>query len=119
MSRPFLRNKDILEVFPRDSRDLHVYNRRRWDVTLGAAGSLEALEFVQGLVEAALYRGFVAGELGEGVHCIGVTDETSAEAAVSVSSLAFISRNLERDSSRFCSSVDTGRFTSPKRSANL
>jgi hypothetical protein len=35
---------------------------------------LEALEFVQGFVEASLYLGLVAGELREGVRFVGVPD---------------------------------------------
>ena len=36
---------------------------------------MEALQFVQSFVEAALYRGLVTGELGEGVRSIRVSDE--------------------------------------------
>jgi hypothetical protein len=35
-------------------RDLHVYRHGRRDLTMRSTGGLEALEFVQGLVEAPL-----------------------------------------------------------------
>ena len=61
---PLLRNKPILSgTFPGDSGDVDVYGHWRRDAALGAAGGLEALEFVQGLIKAALYGGLVAGEL--------------------------------------------------------
>jgi hypothetical protein len=40
---------------------------------------LEALELVEGLLEAALYRCLVAGELGEGVRFVGISDKGPAE----------------------------------------
>ena len=65
-----LRTNGILEVFPGDPRDVHVYRGGWRDVTLGAAGGLEALELVQGLVETPLYGGLVAREFGEGVRFV-------------------------------------------------
>jgi hypothetical protein len=44
-------------------------------VNISAAGGLEALQFVQCFVEAALYRSLVAGELGKSVRSIRVSDE--------------------------------------------
>jgi len=43
----------------------------RW----GAAGGLEALQFVQGAVEGALGAGFVAGQEGESVGAAGFAEE--------------------------------------------
>ena len=43
----------------------------RW----GAAGGLEALQFVQGAVEGALGAGFVAGQEGESARAAGVVEE--------------------------------------------
>ena len=44
-------------------------------VRRGAAGGLEALQFVQGAVEGALAAGFVAGQRGESTDFAGVADE--------------------------------------------
>src|SRR5215211_7941262 len=55
--------------------DVHVYRQRRWSVAISAAGGLEALEFVQCFVEAALYTGLVTGELRKSVRFIRVSDE--------------------------------------------
>ncbi len=52
-----------LEAFPRDPRYINVYGHGRINVASSTSGGLEALEFVQGLVEASLYGRFVAGEL--------------------------------------------------------
>lgn len=46
---------------------------------ISAAGGLETLELVQGLIKAALYGHLVAGELGEGVRFVGVSDKGPAE----------------------------------------
>jgi hypothetical protein len=67
------------EIFPRNSGDLHVYGNGRWEGALGLAGGLEALEFVQGLEEASLYRGLVAGELRESVALVGIRHEGVTE----------------------------------------
>ena len=50
---------------------------RRWVrlVRWGAAGGLEALQFVEGSVEGALAAGFVAGQRGESTDFAGVADE--------------------------------------------
>src|SRR5215208_1887617 len=69
--------KPSLMLFSRNAGDVHVYRQRRWSVVISAAGGLEALEFVQCFVEAALDRSLVAGELGEGVRCVRVADESS------------------------------------------
>src|SRR5215203_3987720 len=55
--------------------DVHVYRHGRWSVAISAAGCLEALEFVQCFVEAALYAGLVTGKLGEGVRIVRITNE--------------------------------------------
>ena len=62
-----------------DPRDVHVYDRRWRNPDFGAAGGLETLELVQGLIKAALYGHLVAGELGEGVRFVGVSDKGPAE----------------------------------------
>ncbi len=59
--------------------NVDVYRRRWWYVSLRAAGGLEALEFVEGPVEAPFYGRFVAGELREGVRLVRVPDEGPAE----------------------------------------
>src|SRR5215211_1438122 len=71
--------KPSLVLISRNAGDVHVYRHGRWSVAISAAGSLEALEFVQRFVEAALYGGLVTGELGKGVRFIRVTDEGSTE----------------------------------------
>src|SRR5215208_8161710 len=63
----------------RNAGDIHVYRHRRWSVAISAAGGLEALEFVQCFVEAALYAGLVTGELGEGVRAVAVPYEGQTE----------------------------------------
>src|SRR5215216_4485695 len=75
---PVDEGKPSLVLVSRDARDVHVYRHRRWSVAISAAGGLEALEFVQRFVEAALDRSLVAGELGEGVRIVRVVDEGSA-----------------------------------------
>src|SRR5919112_6273814 len=83
--RTFLRNKAIceptpfLEAFPGDPRDVRVYRRGWWNVTLGAAGGLAALELVEGRVEAPFYLRFVAGELREGVCFVCIPDKAPAK----------------------------------------
>src|SRR5215208_3241612 len=64
-----------LVLISRNAGDVHVYRHGRWSVAISAAGGLEALEFVQRFVEAALYAGLVTGELGEGVRIVRITDE--------------------------------------------
>ena len=59
----------------RNAGDVHVYRHGRCSVAISAAGGLEALEFVQCFVEAALDRSLVAGELGKSVRFIRVADE--------------------------------------------
>jgi hypothetical protein len=61
--------------FTRNAGNIHIYGRRRRNVNISSAGGLQALEFVQCLVEAALYGGLVAGELGKSVRFIRVPDE--------------------------------------------
>lgn len=55
---------------PSSPGDFHVHGQGRRNVSLGVASSLEALEFVQGLVETSLYWGLIAGELGECVRLV-------------------------------------------------
>jgi hypothetical protein len=50
-----------------------------------AAGCLETLKLMEGLVEALPYRCFVAGELGEGVGLVCIPGEGSAERGVTKS----------------------------------
>jgi hypothetical protein len=66
-----------LVLVSRNAGDVHVYRHRRWSVAISAAGGLEALEFVQRFVEAALDRSL--GELRKGVRCVRVADEGSAK----------------------------------------
>src|SRR5215208_4367656 len=85
----FLRNEPIFqrglyrrsspEIFTGDPGDVHVYGHGRRDVALGAAGGLETLQLVIGLVESPLYSRLVAGELGEGVRRVCIPDKGSAE----------------------------------------
>ena len=85
----FLRNEPIFqrglyrrsspEIFTGDPGDVHVYGHGRRYVALGAGGSLEALQFVIGLVEPPLYLCLVAGELREGGCCVCIPDKGSAE----------------------------------------
>src|SRR5215211_5780769 len=70
--------KPSLVLVSRNAGDVHVYRHGRWSVAISAAAGLEALEFVQCFIEAALYRGLVAGELGKGVRFVRVADEGSA-----------------------------------------
>src|SRR5215211_4508870 len=58
-----------------DPRDVDVHGQRRRNAVGGNTGGLQALEFVQGLVEAPLYGCLVARELGEGVRILGVPGE--------------------------------------------
>jgi hypothetical protein len=58
-----------------DPGDIDVYSQRWRDAAPSAAGSLEALELVLGLVECPLYCGLIAGELGESVRFVRVMDE--------------------------------------------
>src|SRR5215207_7657780 len=67
--------KPSLMLVSGNAGDVHVYRHGRWSVTISAAGGLEALEFVQCLVEAALYRSLVAGELRKSIRFIRVSDE--------------------------------------------
>ena len=72
----FYQTNPFLGAFPEDTRDVHVYGHGRRDVSLGmAAGGLETLKLVQGLIDASLYRRFVAGEFGEGVSSVSIPDK--------------------------------------------
>src|SRR5215203_2628702 len=71
--------KPSLVLVSRNAGDVHVYRHGRWSVAISAAAGLEALEFVQCFIEAALYRGLVAGELGEGVRAVAVPYERQTE----------------------------------------
>src|SRR5829696_2223997 len=64
--------KPSLVLASRNARHVHVYRQRWWSVVIRATGGLQALEFVQGFVEATLYAGLVTGELGEGVRAVAV-----------------------------------------------
>src|SRR5215212_8109466 len=75
----FCETNPFLEFFTGDPGDIHIYGQGWRDVALGAAGGLEVLKFVPGLVEPALYPCFVAGEFGEGVRCVCIPDKGSAE----------------------------------------
>src|SRR5215217_540302 len=68
-----------LVLVSRNAGDIHVYRHGRCSVAISAAGSLEALEFVQGFVETALDRSLVAGELRKSVRFTCVSDEGQAE----------------------------------------
>jgi hypothetical protein len=52
--------------------DVHCH--RRLDAAGGGTVGLQALEFMEGLVEALLYGGLVAREVGKGVLSVGVSD---------------------------------------------
>ncbi len=79
----FLRNKAKLSAITlRNSGDVNIHCHRRRDAARGGASGLQALEFVQGLVEAPLYGGLVARELGEGIGAVGVPGEGPAERSV-------------------------------------
>src|SRR5215207_10457537 len=67
--------KPSLVLVSRNAGDVHVYRHGQWSVAISAAGGLEALEFVHCFVETALDRSLVAGELGESVCSIRVTDK--------------------------------------------
>ena len=71
--------KPSLVLVSRDAGDVHVYRHGRCSVAISAAGGLEALQFVQCFVEAALYAGLVTGELGEGVRAVAVPYEGQTE----------------------------------------
>ena len=60
---PVDEGKPSLVLVSRDAGDVHVYRHGRWSVAISAAGGLEALEFVQCFVEAALYGTLASGEL--------------------------------------------------------
>src|SRR5215211_2218922 len=64
--------KPSLVLVSRDAGDVHIYRQRQCSVAISAAGGLEALQFVQCFVEAALYRGLVTGELRKSVCFIRV-----------------------------------------------
>ncbi len=50
----FTKQTHLSKALPRTTRDLHVYCHGWRDVTMSSAGCLEALEFVQGLIQASL-----------------------------------------------------------------
>jgi hypothetical protein len=58
--------------------DVHCHRRR--DAAGGGTVGLQALEFMEGLVEAPLYGGLVAREVGKGVLSVGVSDKGPAKA---------------------------------------
>ena len=58
--------------------DVHCH--RRLDAAGGGTVGLQALEFMEGLVEAPLYGGLVAREVGKGVLSVGVSDKGPAKA---------------------------------------
>src|SRR5918993_334591 len=78
-----LRNKAKLSAIAlRDTGDVYVHCHRRRDAARGGASGLQALEFVQGLVEAPLYGGLVAREFGESIGAVSVPGEGPAERSV-------------------------------------
>src|SRR5215208_1428970 len=72
---PLNEKEPSLVLVSRYAGDVHVYRHGRCSVAISAAGGLEALQFVQSFVEAALYAGLVTGELGEGVRAVAVPYE--------------------------------------------
>src|SRR5215204_6735676 len=68
-----------LVLVPGNTGDVHVYRHGRWSVAISAAGGLEALQFVQCSVQAALYAGLVTGELREEVRAVAVPYERQTE----------------------------------------
>jgi len=50
----FTKLTHLFRTLPRTTRDLHVYCHGWRDVAMSSAGCLEALEFVQGLIQASL-----------------------------------------------------------------
>src|SRR5829696_114473 len=75
----YARLQVFLMLIPRNAGDVHIYGHGRWSVAICLAIGLQALEFVQCSVEAALDRGLVAGELGKGVRAVRVADERLAQ----------------------------------------
>jgi len=73
----FLPNEAFLCCIQRGDLQVHVYRCRQWN-RFPPTGRLEALQLVKGFVEAPLYRGLIAGELGEGVCSIGTPDKGEA-----------------------------------------
>src|SRR5829696_3131414 len=76
----FLRKEPIsryppLNALPWDPKDVHVNGHGGRGAAPSAAGGLETLELVQGLVEPPLYGRLVAREFGEGVSAGGVPGE--------------------------------------------
>jgi hypothetical protein len=57
-----------------------VHGQKRRDAARGGTVGLQALEFVDRLVEAPLYGGLVTRELREGVLLVGVSDKGPAKA---------------------------------------
>ena len=72
---PLTERKPSLVLVARNTGDVHIYRHRRWSATISAAGGLQALEFVQCFIEAALDRSLVAGELGKSIRVVSVADE--------------------------------------------
>ena len=60
---PVDERKPSLVLVSRNTQDVHVYRHRGWSITISAASGLEALEFVQCFVEAALFGGLASAEL--------------------------------------------------------
>jgi hypothetical protein len=97
--RRFLRNKAKLSATTLGkSGDVNVHCHGRRDAARGGASGLQSLEFVQGLVEATLYAGLVARELGEGIGAVGVPAKVRPSAVFSASCLTLISWALRRAS---------------------
>ena len=76
-------------LIPRNAGDVHVYRRGRWSVATSAAGGLQALEFVQCLVEFAIDRSLVARELGKAFGPSAL--RTKVQPSVAVSAFRFAS----------------------------
>jgi hypothetical protein len=64
----------------RDLWGVDVHCHRPLDAAGGGTVGLQALEFMEGLVEAPLYGGLVAREVGKGVLSVGVSDKGPAKA---------------------------------------
>lgn len=76
---PVLRNKAVFGGLLQRRQKCPGLSLLAWDVAPGPAGGLEALELVQGLVEAPLYSRVVAGEFRKAVRFVCTPDKGSAE----------------------------------------